>query len=300
MTASLYDAPDWGRDGGDWPFREASQFVEIDGRHWHVQRFGKGPAALLIHGTGAATHSWAPLTARLSKRFSVISIDLPGHGFSKPRRGGDASLTSFATSLSRLLVDLKVTPDLMVGHSAGAAIMVQMIANGMVSPRAAVSINGAFMPFPGAAGLVFPAVAKALFLNPLTPYFVAQGAKDTRRVARLIKHTGSQPSDETICHYAMLFSKPRHLAGALGMMAQWDLTKMRHTLSRVDCPMLFLAGAGDRAVKPSEGEEAAALSKDSEFVLLPDLGHLAHEEAPALVDQHIVQFADTAMKLESV
>ena len=46
----------WSRDGGDWPNREASAFVEAAGIRWHVQRMGEGPPLLLLHGTGAATH----------------------------------------------------------------------------------------------------------------------------------------------------------------------------------------------------------------------------------------------------
>jgi magnesium chelatase accessory protein len=43
----------WNRDGGDWPNREASGFVEAAGSRWHVQKMGQGPPLLLIHGTGA-------------------------------------------------------------------------------------------------------------------------------------------------------------------------------------------------------------------------------------------------------
>jgi magnesium chelatase accessory protein len=44
----------WSRDGGDWPNREASSFVEAAGIRWHVQKMGEG-APLLLNGTGAAT-----------------------------------------------------------------------------------------------------------------------------------------------------------------------------------------------------------------------------------------------------
>ena len=49
----------WSRDGSDWPNREASSFRR--GR-WNpmarAEETGQGPPLLLIHGTGAATHSW--------------------------------------------------------------------------------------------------------------------------------------------------------------------------------------------------------------------------------------------------
>ena len=35
-----------------------SRFVEAAGLRWHVQILGNGPTLLLVHGTGASTHSW--------------------------------------------------------------------------------------------------------------------------------------------------------------------------------------------------------------------------------------------------
>jgi magnesium chelatase accessory protein len=75
-------APDWQIEGRDWPNRDCSRFVESGGLRWHVQRCGTGPVCLLIHGTGASTHSFRDLMPLLATHFDVIAIDLPGHGFS--------------------------------------------------------------------------------------------------------------------------------------------------------------------------------------------------------------------------
>jgi len=53
-------------DGADWPNRAASRKLRAGGVDWHVQILGRGPTLLLLHGTGASTHSWrdvAPLLA---------------------------------------------------------------------------------------------------------------------------------------------------------------------------------------------------------------------------------------------
>jgi len=73
----------WERDGRDWPNRSASRFVSAAGLRWHVQQFGTGPVALLVHGTGASTHSWRGLAPILAESFSVVAPDLPGHGFTE-------------------------------------------------------------------------------------------------------------------------------------------------------------------------------------------------------------------------
>ena len=70
--------PDWESDGRDWPNRDASRFVEAGGLTWHVQLMGQGPVLLLLHGTGAATHSWRDLAPLLAERFTVYAPEHPG------------------------------------------------------------------------------------------------------------------------------------------------------------------------------------------------------------------------------
>jgi magnesium chelatase accessory protein len=69
--------------GRNWPFRDASRMVRVGRLDWHVQSLGdpEAPVALLVHGTGAATHSFRGLIPLLSGHYRVIAMDLPGHGF---------------------------------------------------------------------------------------------------------------------------------------------------------------------------------------------------------------------------
>jgi magnesium chelatase accessory protein len=46
----------------------------------------EAPVALLVHGAGAATHSFRGLIPLLSGHYRVIAIDLPGHGFTRGAR----------------------------------------------------------------------------------------------------------------------------------------------------------------------------------------------------------------------
>ncbi|MEL6375369.1 MAG: alpha/beta hydrolase, partial [Pseudomonadota bacterium] len=74
---------DWSREGGLWPHREASSFVQAGGATWHVQQMGKpgAPQALLLHGTGASVHSWGGLMPMLAEDYHVTAMDLPRHAF---------------------------------------------------------------------------------------------------------------------------------------------------------------------------------------------------------------------------
>ena len=114
---------DWDVEGLDWPHRQASRFVEAAGLRWHVQQMGQGPVLLLIHGTGGATHSWRDLMPLLARDFTCVAVDLPGHGFSAMPPAACLSLDGMARLLAGLLARLGLSPELVVGHSAGAACL---------------------------------------------------------------------------------------------------------------------------------------------------------------------------------
>ncbi|MGF1650326.1 MAG: alpha/beta fold hydrolase BchO [Hyphomicrobiaceae bacterium] len=287
--------PDWMLHGADWPNRSASRFVTFDGVRWHIQDAGTGPLVLLLHGTGAATHSWDGLFQNLARDHRVIALDLPGHGFTDHPGMAGLSMRAMARSIGRLLRHMRLHPELTVGNSAGAALLVRMALDRLMAPRAIVSINGALLPFPGVGRVLFPPLARLLYLNPFAPQFLAWQGRDRERVAKLLKGTGSTLPEQQIDRYAMLISHPGHVAGTIGMMAQWDLEGLERDLPQLDVPLLLIAGQSDRTVSPADAETIARRVRSAEVLRLPDLGHLAHEEAPETVAVPIRSFFGGAL-----
>ena len=277
------DRLDWARDGADWPLREASRFIEAGGLRWHVQVLGDPqdarPVALLIHGAGGACHSWRGVAPLLARDFTVIAPDLPGHGFSGPAPRGGYSLPGMAAALAALLRRLGAAPGVAAGHSAGAAVMARMALDGMIAPRALVAFNGAFLPFKGVAGVLFPPMAKLLALNPLAARAMAWSA-DRAAVERLLGGMGGALDAEGRALYRRLFSNPGHVAAALNMMAAWDLAPLGRDLRRLAQPLTLVVGEADRAVPPSDARIVADRVPHAHIRTLAGLGHLAHEERP--------------------
>ncbi len=271
---------DWDRDGGGWPNREHSRFVTAGGMRWHVQVMGAGPAMLLLHGTGAATHSWRDLAPLLARHFTVIAPDLPGHGFSDmpPPRG--LSLAGMAEGIQALLATLGHDPAIAVGHSAGAAILLRLAIDGGIHPRLLIGLNAALLPLRGGAAQLFSPVAKLLAGLPVVPRLFAASAAADRTVERLLRDTGSTPTPEAVALYGLLVRNPGHVAGALGMMANWDLRQLMADLPRLRVPLLLIAGRRDRTIPPADTLRVRALAPAARSILLPGLGHLAHEEKP--------------------
>jgi magnesium chelatase accessory protein len=279
----LTTKPDWRREGRDWPNREASRFVRAGGLQWHVQVMGTGPTLLLLHGAGAASHSYRDLAPLLARDYTVICPDLPGHGFTQTPPGDGLSLPGMVRSLEALLTALDAEPHAAVAHSAGAAIALRLRLKGRIGAGGVIGLNAALRPFPGAAALIFPALAKLLVLNPLAVQMFAWRAGMAGAVAKLIEGTGSYIDPLGLKAYTALFSTTGHIAGALGMMSSWDLQPLLADLHRLPGPLTLIVGENDLAVTPDVADEVKAKVPHARKIALPGLGHLAHEEAPSQV-----------------
>jgi magnesium chelatase accessory protein len=289
---------DWQRDGSDWPNRRASRFVDVGGLTWHVQIVGEmtsaRPVLLLVHGTGASTHSWRDLAPLLAEHFVLIMPDLPGHGFTSSPSASRMNLPDMAAAITALVDHLQLKPDLVVGHSAGVALLVRMCLDQRISPRLLISLNGALLPFGGLAGVVFSPLAKFLAANPLAARFVAKRGESVQRVADVLEGTGSKLDPRGLDLYRRLFASPGHVASALQMMAGWDLVPLQRDLPRLAVPLLMVVASDDRAVAPETGMTVRDRVPGARISYLRNVGHLAHEERPVEIADLIVREAVAA------
>lgn len=291
----------WEREGRIWPHRDASEFVP-EGRHtWHVQRMGAAgnPKVLLLHGTGASVHSWRGVMPTLADKFDILVPDLPRHAFTTGHLPDDTSLPRMGRAIQRLLEQTGFVPDIIVGHSAGAALALQLaLDHGFTGPI--VGLNSALRPFPGLAAQLFPALAKALFVNPFVPRVFSGMAKlsgDSERF--LVKATNSNIDREGVACYEALLSNSRHTKGALAMMANWDLPTLRTRMHEIANPVLLVHGAEDAAIPLDWAKEAHGWLPTSRLEVLKGLGHLAHEEQPERAARMISEFAAETLGQEA-
>jgi magnesium chelatase accessory protein len=288
----------WERDGRDWPHRDTSRFVEAAGLRWHVQRHTgvvpDAPVLLLLHGTGASTHSWRDLVAPLAQRFEVLAIDLPGHAFTAmPHDPAQLGLPGMAAAVAALLREMNLRPAMLVGHSAGAAVGARMCLDAQIEPRALVGINAALLPLGGLAGSLFSPLARLFALNPWVPRLFAWRAADPMVLRRLLDGTGSTLDAAGRAWYARLVANPGHVASALAMMARWDLPSFANDLPRLRTSLHLLVGGNDRTLPPDQGWQVQAKLPAAVVTRLPGLGHLAHEEQPQQVAARLLAIAGT-------
>jgi magnesium chelatase accessory protein len=279
----------WERERSTWPNHAASRFVAAGGICWHVQQMGSGPPLLLVHGTGASTHSWRDVMPILARHFSVLAADLPGHGFTNSSSGACASIHGMSECLSALLAELSFKPRYCVGHSAGAVILCRMALDQRIDPRLIIGINGAFMPLGGAAGVLFSPLARVLSKSAFLPRLLSRRAGNPQNVARVLDGTGSRIDAQGLDFYTRLVRNPQHVAGALAMMGGWDLRSFARDLPRLTPPLALVVGGNDRTVPPRQALDVQRLVPHATICSMPGLGHLAHEEQPAAAAKIILE-----------
>ena len=294
MFDNLYPTMQWANYRSTWPHAQHSQFIQAGGIQWHVQIMGQGPVLLLLHGTGSGSFSWRGLMPLLSAHFQVIAPDLPGHAFTSRGPEGSLSMQGMSEGLRALLLQLNVTPSIIGGHSAGAAIAANMLLQQRaLSQTQLIGFNPAWLPLPGLPSLIFRPAAKLAAINPVSAWATAKLASKPAMIEKSIVQTGSHLDAEGLALYQSVFSHSGHVHSVLNMMAAWQLDTLSKSLPQLQNKVSILVGMQDQTVPPSMAHEACKLMPQARVFEQHGLGHLAHEEDPAGTAQLILTHCES-------
>ena len=279
----------------------ADRLVVANGIRWHCLAREADQSVpplhrrrvLLLHGTGSSAGSWMRFAACLAPGYSIVAPDLPGHGGCRGTevlRNRPATLGAFADGLAAMARVTGHWPDIVVGHSAGAALAARLALDAALRGEpvpTVVGLNAALLPLAGWAGASYPLLARLCALNPLVAPFFSLIATDPAAIRRLLAGTGSTIDDELVERYRELLRDAAHVAGTVRMLAQWDqerdLSALAEQLPSLGARLALVAAARDRTVAADVSARIHARVAGSRFVTLAGLGHLAHEEAAPTV-----------------
>ena len=275
-----------------WPYSQYSKFIETDNFVWHYQLIGKpgNPIILLIHGAGASSHSWANLIPKLQE-FQVLAVDLPGHRFSKIKKGIRPQHDIIVRDLIVLFESLKVKPNVFVGHSIGAVIVLSLsdIYEGPLS--SIVLINGALERFEGPAGTIFPLMARVFYASPLTKYWIKLFNSAETSLRKFLSISGSNLTSKNIDYYMKLMTNEDHVTGTLAFISNWNIGDIEKKLKKISVSTLFLAGMRDGIVNYKTSVRAHKKAFNAKIMLFESEGHLIHEVSSAKVAKEINSFS---------
>jgi magnesium chelatase accessory protein len=257
------------------------------GQPWVFTQLSEGPRAILaLHGTGASSHSFRPLAAQLQGRWALWAPDLPGHGASPLAPGFRPTRQALAASLGDALSTLAIPWALALGHSAGAAILLQHRLETPARARVPLPLGllaPALLPLAGLQRWLFPAAAELLARYPTWLARLVARSTPERLARRLIADTGSTLPQAQLRGYADLLAQRSHGEGALALMRHWDLRSLTPALPQIQDPLLILTGTADRTYSRPPRAALEPHLPPAAWRSFPGLGHLLHEEAPAEV-----------------
>jgi pimeloyl-ACP methyl ester carboxylesterase len=256
-----------------------SSFMSIDGMRVRFAREGHGPPVLLLHGSGSSLDAFDEVAARLRPTREVIRLDLPGFGLTGPRPDRDYRIESYVAFLGRFLDGQSVEGCTVVGNSLGGNIAWNFALTYPERVRRLVLMNATGYP-----GKSLPAAIR-LARNPLTrPLVRRMGSRGV--VARNLR--GSVGSGFTVSEdmvdrvYAMM----SHGGNQAAFVDFANTEQVDHSaeLCRLRVPTLVLRGDG------IDGQHFARDIPDSREIVLPGVGHLMPEEAPAEIADAVLEF----------
>ena len=264
-----------------------SQFVDIHGVSLHYKEHGEGdPAFVLLHGFGASEFSWRAVVAPLSTLGRVIAFDRPAFGLTERPLPGEWSdwnpyRPEAQVDLTIGLMDrLGVERAILVGHSAGGSISMLTALAHPDRVAALVLVDPAVYGGGGAPDWLRPILylPQAQRLGPLLVRSVKDWGLDTLKRAW---HDPARITPEILRGYT------RPLQADNWDQGLWQMTLASHGLGLADrldafeLPVLVITGDDDRIVPAGQSIRLAGELPNAELVVIPNCGHVSHEECPA-------------------
>lgn len=278
------------------------RFVEVDGTRLHYVERGRGETLVLLHGNGATLEDFetSGLTDLAARRFRVIAFDRPGFGHSARPRGRLWTAREQAALIAEALRRLGAPPAVVLGHSWGASVAMEMalehpeavsgtvLASGYYYPTAridALALSAPGLPglgdvlrhtvSPPLARLLWPALMRKMFgPAPRSPAFEAS-----------VKEMALRPS------------QLRASAVESGLLIPGASARGEDDHAALPPPLAIVVGADDRLVDArAQSERLHGAVPHSALHWVRGAGHMVHHAAPESVMAAVEEVAAKARR----
>ena len=236
----------------------------------------RGPALLLIHGNSCDSAFFGPQIRALSVNHQVLAVDLRGHGLSdKPRR--EYTFAGFADDCAAICAGLDLGPVLIVGHSMGGAVAMEMSDRHPGRVKAVAALDSTlFIHRPELEPLLEPLIKQMEGPGYLKAFRGFFESLFTPRADPALKEQIWQRMAQT----------PQHvMAALLKEMLNWQDGATR----RYKPPLLYIAGSRWR----TGPAELKAACPPTGFHRLEHCGHFMTQEEPERITGLIAAFSET-------
>ena len=247
-------------------------FLTLGGATLRYDRAGTGPTVLLIHGWLGNRSFWERQVMALRDRFTVVTVDLRGHGESSPPRVG-YTIGGMAADLEQLVRAIGAQKVALVGWSMGGMIA-QELARRLGDRVTALVLVGTT-----AGALADPKNPNG---NPALAAEIQAGVNaDFRTFVRSFAATifkAGSASPLVAWTTSQMLRTPPHAAQAC--IENILATDLREKLSALKMPTLIIHGRHDQQFPVAMAEELKKGIKGAQLVLFEESAHSPHLEEP--------------------
>ena len=259
--------------------------IDLDGIPIHASTGGKPfdatqPTVVLLHGAGMDHTVWQFQSRAFAYRgYSVLSLDLPGHG----RSDGPAlaTITGYADVVATVLVEAGVDRAHIVGHSMGAFIGIELASRHRTKVQS-LTLIGVSERMP-----VHPDLLTAAKVDDHLAFDLVSSWSHTRTA-----HTGGHPTPGLW----MMGSTVRLLERSRPGVLHNDLAACNVYESaigraeEITAPVLILMGEHDLMTRPRGAATLADAMPNATMVIVPGAGHMVMVERPDAVIDNLLTF----------
>ena len=269
-----------------------ARVVTVEGRRTVIVEAGSGadPALLLIHGFGGSTFGWRHVMEPLAASgWHVVALDLPGFGLAEKGWGQAYDHRSQAAFVLSVMDQLNISDAVIAGHSMGGNVVSWVAALAPERIRALALIDAAIVP---PTATPSSAASTVLSLPPLrrATRILIRSAFTEATFGELLGSAfavKSAATPETIRGYAAASQLDEWDLALLGIIRDAGANALPESIAVIveragtPIPTLILWGSEDSWVPITAGEVLHKALPAATYVVLPGLGHVPFEEAPA-------------------
>ncbi|HTQ46439.1 MAG TPA: alpha/beta hydrolase [Polyangiaceae bacterium] len=251
----------------------------VDGCELHYEVTGRGEPVLLLHGLGSCSLDWERQKPALEERYTVITLDVRGHGQSaKPR--GPYSIGLFAQDAAHLLQKLALGPAHVIGISMGGMIAFQLAVDAPRLVRTLTVVNSAPAVVPKTLSQWLTLRLRLWLPRLFGLRWLA------RRIAAVNFPRPEQEADRRLLAERLASNDPAAYRAATKAIIGWSVAER---IRDIRCPALVVSG--DRDYTPVALKESyATLMHDARVAVIADSRHVTTHDQPAALNRVLLDF----------
>lgn len=275
--------------------------------HWRDEGCRDCPAIILIHGSNASLHTFAPLVQQLNGEYRLITYDQPGHGLTGPHPRDDYSAAGMFEALNAVANAARVDHFYLGGNSMGGWVAWRYALAYPERVDGLILIDSAGAPLRAGESAPPLNLGFRLMRNPALRPLVEQITPRSLVRKSLLDTIADDAlvTDAMVDRYWELLRFPGNRR-ATAIRATTDREEaFADRLGEIADPTLIVWGKEDQLVYPSAAQTFAERIPGAEIAIFDGVGHVPMEEAPEATANAIRRFLEAqqpeavdALKLE--